>query len=179
MLYPQLEEKLHHARHALDRATSGNIIELCKQYLALLAEYRAELHKLPKSLGINQWLGACLLEDVDNIRRAIRAAIENTTRERNRTEALLRSFTAVSGYEAVEVLNRGKYKGHDNWKLSAGGVRFSDSTGSHRMTIQEAIEMASLLRREEHISKNAVASGASRTPHNVSSYFLSRTSESH
>ncbi len=34
MVYPQLEEKLHHARHALKGATSENIIELCKQYLA-------------------------------------------------------------------------------------------------------------------------------------------------
>ena len=42
MLYPMLEEKLLKARLAFDGATSESIIELCKKYLALLAEYRGE-----------------------------------------------------------------------------------------------------------------------------------------
>ena len=42
MLYPDLEEKVHEAKHALDEATSENIVELCQHYLALLAEYRCE-----------------------------------------------------------------------------------------------------------------------------------------
>ena len=46
MLYPELEEKLRHARLALERATSEDIIDLCKQYLALLAEYRSQLYEL-------------------------------------------------------------------------------------------------------------------------------------
>jgi hypothetical protein len=73
----------------LTGATSDNIVELCKQYLALITEYRAELYKLPDTLGINQWSGARIWEDVGSVRKAVRAAIENTVRERNGTEALL------------------------------------------------------------------------------------------
>ena len=94
-------------------------------------------------------------EDVGDTRKAIRAAIENTTQERNRTEILLLSFTTVSGYEAVEIFNRRKYKGHDDWELRASGVKFSGGTGRDLMTVQEAVDTASLLRREEHIAQNA------------------------
>ena len=155
MLYPESEEKLHIAKHALGRATSENIIELCKQYLALLAEYRSELYKLPDTPGINLRPGSSSSpEVVANTRKAVRIAIENTTQERDRTAALLLSFTAVSGYEAVETFNRRKYKGRDDWKLSAGGVSFNDGADSYRMTIQEAVETASLLRREEHVAQS-------------------------
>ena len=154
MFLPGLEERRHCARRALDRATSDNVVGLCKQYLALLAEYRAELYKLPDTLGINQWSGPFLWRDVDNARKAIRAAIENTTRERNETEALLLSFTSVSGYEAVETLNRQKYKGHDDWELRAGGVnRFGGAIAGEGMSVLEAVDTASLLRREEHVAR--------------------------
>src|SRR5204863_3901009 len=126
MLFPALEERMQHARHALAGATSDSIIELCKQYLVLLAEYRTELYKLPDALGFKQWAGPFLWEDVGNVRRAIRDAIEQLTLERNETEALLHSFTAVSGYGAVETFNRRKYRGYADWELRAGGVaRFS------------------------------------------------------
>jgi hypothetical protein len=157
MLFPTLEDKLHRAKHALHTATSDNIIELCKQYLALLAEYRTELYKLPDKLGLKRWTGAFIHEDVDNVRRAVRAAIENTTRERNAAEALILSFTSISGYEAVETLNRQKYKGHTDWELRVGGVaRFSvgDAAGE-RMTVQDAVTTAGLLRREEHVARSA------------------------
>ena len=161
---------MHHARHALDNATSDNIVGLCKQYLALLAEYRAELYKLPDALGVNQWSGPFLWEDVDNARKAIRAAIEKTTRERNGTEALLLSFTSVSGYEAVETFNRQKYKGYTDWELRAGGVvRFSGDIAGERMAVQEAVDTASLLRREEHIARSAASAGVGRTTcHDIS-----------
>jgi hypothetical protein len=155
MLYPQLEEKMRNARLALDGASSDNIFELCQQYLALLAEYRGELYKLQGTPAINL-AQASSQRDVKNTRRGVRSAIESTTRERNRFEALLRSFTAVSGYEVVEILNRRKYKGYDNWELRAGGVgRFSGSTAVDRMTIQEAVDTASLIRRKEHTAQSA------------------------
>jgi hypothetical protein len=158
MLFPALENKLRRAVHAFDEATTDNIVELCKQYLALLAEYRAELYKLPSALGVNQWSGSFLWEDISNVRKSIRAAIEKTTRERNRTEALLLSFVSVSGYGAVETFNRQKYKGHDDWELRAGGVaRFSRDIAGERMTVLEAVDIASLLRREEHIARGAAS----------------------
>lgn len=161
MLSPELEEKLRNARLALDGATSETIIELCKQYLALLARYRSELYKLPDKLDLNpRSKSSSSRADVDDTRKVVRAAIEHTTREREWAEGLILSFTAVSGYGAVETLNRQKYKGHDDWKLSTGGVSTSDAGGGGRMTIQEAVETASLLRREEHIAGNAAVADA-------------------
>lgn len=164
MLYPRLEEKLQQARHALDRATSENIIGLCRQYLALLAEYRGELYKLPNTAGINLRAGPSLSsEEVENTRQAVRVAIDHITHERNRTEALLRSFTTVSGYEAVEILNSREYKGHNDWELRAGGVRFSGGTDGDRISIQEAVDTASLLRREGYIAHNAASKARAKT----------------
>jgi hypothetical protein len=158
LLLPEFEERRQDSRRALDRATSDNVVELCKQYLALLAEYRAELYKLPSTLGLYQWPGAFIWEDVCNIRKAIRAAIENVTRERNGTEALLLSFTSVSGYEAVQTLNRQKYQGHDDWELRAGGVaRYGGGLAGERMTVLEAVNLACLLRREEHVARRAAS----------------------
>jgi hypothetical protein len=50
MLFPKLEERINYASRALDNATSANIIELCQQYLALLADFRTELYKFPTRL---------------------------------------------------------------------------------------------------------------------------------
>jgi hypothetical protein len=159
MLFPKLEERLQRAQQSLKRACSENVIELCQKYLALLAEYRTELYKLHGTPRINPDAASILSsESIDTNRKEARAAIEHTTQERNRMTELLRSFTALSGYEAVETLNRRKYKGHDNWVLRAGGVRFSDGVDSDRMTIQEAVDRASLLRREQYIIQNAARS---------------------
>jgi hypothetical protein len=162
MLAPELEEKLRSAQCALDCATSENIIELCKQYLALLAEYRAELYRLTLTFELNsRSKSSSSTADTHALRQSVRAAIEQTTQERNSAEALLLSFIAVSGYGAVETFNRQKYKGSDDWQLSAGGVSTSHDANAQRMTIQEAVETASLLRREEYIAKRAGARGAS------------------
>jgi hypothetical protein len=159
MLLPEFEERRRGARHALDGATSDNVVELCKQYLALLAEYRAELYKFPDTLGIKQWSGAFLWEDVGHVRKAVRAVIENVTRERNGAEALLLSFISVSGYGAVETLNRQKYQGHDDWELRAGGVaRYRGDLAGERMSVLEAVNLAGLLRREEHVARSAASS---------------------
>jgi hypothetical protein len=161
MLYPALEEKLREARLALDGATSESIIELCKQYLALLAEYRAELYRLPDTLSLNRnSKPSSSRAEVNDIRKEVRAAIENTTSERNWAEGLILWFTAISGYGAVETLNRGKFGGHDGWELRAGGVRVIGGTEAERMTIQDAVDAASLLRREEHIARTAARSTA-------------------
>lgn len=169
MLLPDLEERLRRARLALAGAAAGNIVELCRQYLAVLAEYRAELYKLPAHLAIDHWSGPCLWEDITNARKAIRAAIEQNTRERHGTEALILSFTSLSGYEAVDTLNREQYQGHDDWELRAGGVaRFCGGVAGERMTVLDAVETASLLRREEHIAGRAPAIGRLTTSHDVS-----------
>ena len=155
MLYPQLEQKLQASKYALNRATSESIIERCKHYLALLVEYRSRLYELqgvPTGPQLSE--STSLQEEVPD-RKTIREAIETTTRERNRTQLLLLSFTTVSGYEAVEIFNRRNYGGHDDWELRASGVKFRGGDNSDLMTVQEAVDLASLLRREDHLAQNA------------------------
>ena len=155
MLYPQLEQKLHASRQAVNRATSETIVRQCKEYLALLADYRSQLYELQGTPGLNeQSTSLSVTEEVPD-RKAIREAIERTTRERNRTQLLLLSFTTVSGYEAVEIFNRRNYGGHDDWELRASGVKFRGGDNTDLMTIQEAVDLASLLRREDHLAQNA------------------------
>ena len=155
MLYPQLEQRLQASEHALNRATSESIVEQCKQYLALLAEYRDRLFELQGTSAVSQQPTSSPLSEEVPDRTTIREAIERTTRERNRTQRLLLSFTTVSGYQAVEIFNQRKYEGHDDWELRASGVKFRGGDDSDLMTIQEAVDLAGMLRREDHVAQNA------------------------
>ena len=40
-------------------------------------------------------------------------------------ESLVLSFTAISGYGAVEILNRQKHRGRDDRQLNASGASFN------------------------------------------------------
>jgi hypothetical protein len=153
VLYPHLEQKLQASKQAVNSATSESIVKQCKAYLALLADYRSQLYELQGTPGLNQHSAfPFVTEEVPN-RKTIREAIERTTRERNRTELLLLSFTTVSGYEAVEIFNRRNYGGHDDWELRASGVKFRGGDNHDLMTVQEAVDLASLLRREDHLAQ--------------------------
>jgi hypothetical protein len=154
MLYPQLEQRLQASKQAVNRATSESIVKQCKEYLTLLAEYRNQLYELQVTPGLNQQSASSSLSQ-DPDRKTIREAIEITTQERNRTQLLLLSFTTVSGYEAVEIFNRRNYGGHDDWELRASGVKFRGGDNSDLMTVHEAVDLASLLRREDYLAQNA------------------------
>jgi hypothetical protein len=155
MLYPQLDQTLQASKRALNNATSENIVEQCKSYLALLGEYRNRLYELQGTAAVSRLSAAPLpTEDVPD-RKTIREAIERTTRERNMTEMLLLSFTTVSAYEAVEMFNQRKYEGHDDWELRASGVKFRGGDDSDLMTIQEAVDLAGMLRRQDHVAQGS------------------------
>ena len=156
MLYPQLEQRLQASKQAVNRATSESIVEQCKQYLALLAEYRSQLFELQGTPGVSQQSASPSLTEEVADRKTIREAIERTTQERNKTQLLLLSFTTVSGYEAVEIFNRRKFEGHDDWELRASGVKFPGGDNSDLMTVQEAVNLAGMLRREDHVAQNAL-----------------------
>src|SRR5215203_5910111 len=156
MLYPQLEQRLQASKQAVNRATSESIVEQCKQYLAVLAEYRSQLFELQGTPGVSQQSASpSLTEEVAN-RKTIREAIERTTQERNKIQLLLLSFTTVRGYEAVEIFNRRKFEGHDDWELRASGVKFPGGDNSDLMTVQEAVDLAGMLRREDYVAQNAL-----------------------
>jgi hypothetical protein len=155
MVYPQLEEKLNHAKDALKKATRENLIELCKGYLAVLAEYRSKLYELQWTFRTRQPFASSPPEQPLPTRKTIRAAIENTTKERHGTEMLLLSLTTLSGYEAVEIFNSQKYGGREDWELRSSGVKSTGTSEGDLMTIQEAVDIAGLLRREEYVAQNA------------------------
>ncbi len=159
MLYPELEKKLQESKSCFNRANSENIFDRSKHYLGLLAEYRCKLYELQEVLRAPQQTAPPALPEGALDREAIREAIEITTRERNRTQVLLLSFTTISAYEAVEMLNERKYEGHEDWELRASGVKFRGGDDSDLLTIQEAVDLASLLRREDHIAQNALNCG--------------------
>ena len=156
MLYPQLEQRLQASKQAVNRATSESIVEQCKQYLALLAEYRSQLFELQGTPGVSQQSASPSLTEEVADRKTIREAIERTTQERNKIQLLLLSFTTVRGYEAVEIFNRRKFEGHDDWELRASGVKFPGGDNSDLMTVQEAVDLAGMLRREDHVAQNAL-----------------------
>lgn len=145
-------ENLLQAEQALKKATCDNIIELCEKYLLLLTEYRDELYKFRGTPEINlQQSSSFAREMIEQTRKAIRSAVETTAQERNKTEALLRSFTTISGYDAVKTFNQLEYKGFSEWELRANQVRLKTDVNNEHFTIQEAVETASLLRRKAYI----------------------------
>ena len=91
-------------------------------------------------------------ELTEQVRKTVRSAVEITTRERNNTESLLESFTSISGYEAVETFNRLKYKGFETWELRSGGAGLKDALNDQIISVGEAVETASLLRREAYLT---------------------------
>lgn len=149
-----VNENLLKAEFALNQANSGNIIELCREYLRILTEYRDELYKLRGSPEITLQQSSSLARELtQQVRKAIRSAVEITTRERNKTEALLESFTSISGYEAIDTFNRLKYKGFDDWHLGANSIYPGNDGIEGKLTMQEAVDTASLLRREAYIER--------------------------
>ena len=186
MLYPQLEQRLQASKQAVNRATSESIVEQCKQYLALLAEYRSQLFELQGTPGVSQQSASpSLTEEVADRVRLQRVAdrrrssmcvdvanlvgidlcVANRVAHYAETALVFRrwlrhvvrvSFTTVSGYEAVEIFNRRKFEGHDDWELRASGVKFPGGDNSDLMTVQEAVNLAGMLRREDHVAQNAL-----------------------
>jgi hypothetical protein len=145
-----INEDLLKAELALAGANINNVIELGRDYLKHLAEYRDQLFNLrgiPEiDLAQTSQLGR---ELINQARKAIRSAIELTVSEHNRVEDLLTSFTSINGTGAAETFNRLKFKGGTKWESTSTGVRLR---GGEVLTIQKAVEVAELLRREAYIT---------------------------
>jgi hypothetical protein len=154
-------EDLFKAELALRNATTENVLDACREYLKVLFDYREELYDLRGIPEIDLEQPSPLAREVaQHIRTAIRAVIEITTRERNRAESLIGSFTEISGYDAAETLNLYKYRGIDNWYLTGSRVTAPDGRISDRLTIIEAAETAGLLRREAYVRDASKAATA-------------------
>lgn len=162
MQQQSLKEALRESRRALDSATSENIIESCQRHLIVLAEYLSELYKLRGTPAINLYQDTSLSrEQVDGVRRDIRSAVADSKQEYNKIFSLLKSFTTISSYEAVSTFNILHYKGLSDWQLAANEVK-SGIAENNKMSFQQAVAQASLLRREEYISYRTKAAKNSR-----------------
>ncbi|MEP6923716.1 MAG: hypothetical protein ABI954_04555 [Pyrinomonadaceae bacterium] len=158
MQRPELEEEMRRFKQMFEKATSENIIEYCQKYLGLLTAYRDELYKFRGTPEINQHQKSLVKRAaVDLVRQKIRTAVENCTSERNRIETLLKSFIVISGYDALETFNQHHYKGFSNWELKAGGLRFGGGTEADKISVQDAVATASLLRREEYLNPQTIS----------------------
>jgi hypothetical protein len=159
MLIVQLlvNENLLDAEIALSRAESTNLVAHCRKYLQLLTEYRDELYKLRSSpeISLQKQTSPLARELTEQVRKAIRSALEITTRERNQTEHLLESLTAISGYEAADTFNHLKYKGFVNWEMRASGVQAKGDNDA-LMPVHEAVERAGILRCEQYVTHKTV-----------------------
>jgi hypothetical protein len=56
------------------------------------------------------------------------------------------------------VLNQRRYEGHSDWELRTSGVKSSAGSAHDLMTIQEAVDLVCLLRREDHVAQNMAQS---------------------
>ena len=150
-----INESLTSAKLALSKATSDNIVELCRDYLKLLTEYRDRLYELRgiPEINLKQSLSAPGRELIEQARKAVRAAVEITVRERNETESLLESLTFINGYEAAETFNQLKYKGFNAWELRAKGIRLKDNLDDTPIPVEEAVDLAGQLRRDAYIAE--------------------------
>lgn len=147
-----INEDLVAAENALSKATADDLVELCRNYLTRLSEFRDRLFELRGGPEIDRKNPAMLgTEAIDEARNTVRIALETTTEKRNRTEALLNSLTAITGYEATATFNKLKYKGFDSWELYSGGSRLKYVYADRGLNMEETIEMAARLRREAYV----------------------------
>jgi hypothetical protein len=174
-----INEPLLKSELELNEATAENIDQLCRNYLKLLGEYRDQLHGLKGIPEIDLTQTSPLARElVGQARRAVRAAIETTVREHNRTDALLASFTSITAVQAAETFNALGYKGTKGWKASSAGVRRNASQAGQksaeprskaagksveaaatpigsdrdRLTVAEAVAAAGKLRRQAYVN---------------------------
>jgi hypothetical protein len=147
-------ENLLNAEIALNQADEENIIELCRVYLHRLSDYRDELYNFQGDPEINlHQISSSSRRLVEETRKSIRTALESITLKRNQTETLLKSFTVINGSDVVKTFNQLEYKGSGKWVLQANRVRLNNGENNEQITIQEAVEIASSLRRRAYIAK--------------------------
>jgi hypothetical protein len=146
-----INEDVLKAEMDLEGATSEDIVERANVYLGLLKEYREQLHGLGGIPEIDFAQQSKLgRELVEQSRKAVRAAIEITTAERNRVESLVESFTLINGWDAATTFNRLKHKDSTAWELSGSEVHIVGN--GERMSVTHAVEMAGTLRRKAYIA---------------------------
>ena len=133
-----------------------DVVAHAEAYLMLLEEQIARLRDLrgiPRNGDAMQ--SPFAMELVEQIRGAMRSAIEHATNERNRIEALISSFTMVSGWSAVDTFNLLAYRNACDWQLIGTHVR--NSSKGANMSVTDAVMEAKRLRREAYFEYRKAA----------------------
>ena len=150
-----VNERILDAEIALKQATSDDVVANCRNYLDALAQFRQELRELRVLSDLAPDRRSSLGDElVTQARAAVRAVIETTVRETNRTEALLGFFTSINVQQAAEILNVCKYLSSSNWEAGSGGVRYSNGVESGMMSVDKAVQVAGQLRRDAYVVIN-------------------------
>ena len=143
------------AEQTLRQASSESVVEECRNYLGHLTSYRKDLRSLKclsdDALFVRSPLSRELLSQA---RSAVRAVIEITVRETNRTEKLLEFFTLLNVHQAATILNVCRYMGSSNWIADSAGVRFANGYDTGQMSVAKAVSTAARLRREAYVVIN-------------------------
>ena len=151
-----VNEHLLQADADMRAGTPDDVEANAEGYLLLLEEYVVRLRELK---GIPRTGDAMespfAAELVEQIRGAVRSAIEHATSERNRIESLLASFTMVSGWSAAETFNLLGFRNACDWELIGTKVR-SVSRGAS-MSVTGAVIEAKRLRREAYFDQRKAA----------------------
>ena len=158
-----VNEGILSAEAALRQASSDSVVDECKNYLIRLGAYRHDLRGLRCLSDDSLYVRSTLSRElISQARAAVRAVIEITIRETNRTEKLLEFFTSINVHQAAAVLNTCKYLGSSNWEASASGARFANGFETGQISVAEAVGTASRLRREAYavINQRSDASSA-------------------
>ena len=148
-----VNKELLNAESALNRADSGNVVELCRQYLLLLNTYHDELFKNRAAPEIVFHQSSLARELGRQIGRSYRSTLETTVYKRKLTASLLNSFISISGGDAVDTFNRLTHEGFDDWELLTGGIRSKRKPADNLITLRDAVYTAGFLRREAYVTK--------------------------
>jgi hypothetical protein len=141
------------------------VVEECWNYLNQLNLYRQDLRGLRCLSDDALYVRSALSRElISQARSAVRAVIEITIRETNRTEKLLEFFTSINVFQAASVLNTCKYLGSGSWEAGAAGVRFSNGYDTGQMDVDKAVRTAARLRREAYVVINRKMETASAFP---------------
>ena len=157
-----VNESVLSAEEALKQASSDSVVEECRTYLSHLNSYREDLRSL-KCLSDDALFTRSHLsrELVSQARSAVRAVIEITVRETNRTEKLLEFLTSINVHHAAAVLNTCKYLGSGTWEANSAGVGFANGYDTGQMSVAKAVSTAAQLRREAYVVINRKMNAAS------------------
>lgn len=152
-----VNENLVNAETALRHASDETVVQLCRDYLQLLSKYRDGLYTLRGTPEISVHQTSLLARElVLQTRKAIRRSIETTVKEVNAAEALLKSLTCISGYEAAATFNQLGYRGFYNWEIKAGRIGSPDNTGEQYLSTQEAVAAAGSLRCAAYVNDKTI-----------------------